>query len=76
VFLFAVWNDDWAAAVSMSSFFIGIAIICVGCTIAVQWRKAREAKIAADLKKEMIQRGMSPEEIERLQKAFTTEAQK
>ena len=49
--------------------FGSIAVICVGCTIAVQWRLAFVAKVEADLKREMIQRGMSPGEIVQVLKA-------
>jgi hypothetical protein len=58
-----------AGAVSMGIFFTSIAVIAVGCTIAVQWRMAHQTSVDADLKKEMIQRGMSAEEIERVLKA-------
>jgi hypothetical protein len=43
-----------------------VAVIAVGCTFAVQWRKAREAEVAAALKKEMIEREMSVDDIVRV----------
>ena len=43
--------------------FGSIALIIVSCTLAVQWRKASIARFEADLKKEMLQRGMSVEDI-------------
>jgi hypothetical protein len=43
--------------------FISIAVISVGCTIAVQWRKARQVEVETSLKREMVERGMSAEEI-------------
>lgn len=39
--------------------------------IAAEWRKSREAKIEADLKREMVQKGLSADEIERILKATT-----
>ncbi len=43
--------------------FGSFALIIVGCTLAVQWRKTSIARFEADLKKEMLQRGMSVEDI-------------
>jgi hypothetical protein len=44
---------------------VGIAVcICIAiAVIAVQWRKMRQAEVDAALKQEMIQRGMSANEI-------------
>jgi hypothetical protein len=56
-------SPDGAAAIAMIGTFICITVIAVGCTVAVQWRKAREAGLEADLKREMIQHGMSADEI-------------
>ncbi len=39
------------------------AIVILGVTIAVQWRKAQQAKYEAELKGRMIERGFSAEEI-------------
>ncbi len=39
-----------------------------GYYIAVEWRKARQAKIEADLKSELVQKGLSAEEIARVVK--------
>jgi hypothetical protein len=40
-----------------------IAVISVGCTVAVQWRKARQTEVECALKKEMVERGMSADDI-------------
>jgi hypothetical protein len=65
-------SPNAGVTISMSIFFVSIAVISVGCTIAVQWRKAVQAKEVAELKRQMIQRGMSAEEIERVLKAEAT----
>jgi hypothetical protein len=42
----------------------GVAIICWAVTqVAAEWRKARQAECETALKQEMVQRGMSAEEI-------------
>jgi hypothetical protein len=51
---------------------IGFAALCISVaaySIAVEWRKVRQAQMEADLKREMIQKGLSADEIERLLKA-------
>ena len=45
------------------------AIIAVTAVIAVQWRKVRQADFDASLKNDMLNRGMSADEIERVVKA-------
>jgi len=50
----------------------GFAAMCFSIAafyIVVEWRKARAAKLEADLKREMIQKGLSVDEIERILKA-------
>jgi hypothetical protein len=42
------------------------AIVILGVTIAVQWRKVRQAEHDARLKEQMIQRGFSADEIEKV----------
>ena len=37
--------------------------------ISVEWRKARQTQIEAELKREMVQKGLPAEEIERVLKA-------
>jgi isocitrate lyase len=45
----------------------GIAIICWAVTqVAAQWRKAKVAEYNAALKQQMIERGMSADEIVRV----------
>jgi len=39
------------------------AIVILGVTIAVQWRKAQQTKYNAQLKERMIERGFTAEEI-------------
>jgi hypothetical protein len=46
--------------------FAAITLISVVPTIAHYWYKARQAEIDANLKHEMLQRGMSAEDIERV----------
>jgi hypothetical protein len=51
---------------------IGFATLCISVAayyISVEWRKARQAQIEADLKREMIQKGLPAAEIERVLKA-------
>jgi hypothetical protein len=43
--------------------FFSIAVVAVGCTVAVQWRKARQAELETALKREMLQMGMSADDI-------------
>ena len=52
------------------SFFIVLAI--VACRAVEAWREHQQAKIDADLKMEMIARGMSAEDIERVLSAKMT----
>jgi hypothetical protein len=49
--------------------FICITVISVGCTVAVQWRKARQTEIESALKREMVERGMSADDILRVMAA-------
>ncbi len=49
--------------------FGGWVITAVVSTIATNWRKARESEHLAVLKQNMIDRGMSAEEIERIVRA-------
>ena len=50
----------------------GFAVLCVSMAayyITVEWRKARQTQIEADLKREMIQKGLPADDIERILKA-------
>lgn len=40
-----------------------VAIIILGVTIAIQWRRVQQAKYDAELKGRMIERGFSADEI-------------
>ena len=59
-------------ALGVVGVFFCIAIIAVGCTVAVQWRKARQAELEAALKSEMLQQGKSPDEIVKVLGATAT----
>jgi hypothetical protein len=51
---------------------IGFGLLCVSVAayyISVEWRKARQTQIEAELKREMLQKGMPANEIERVLKA-------
>ena len=47
-------------------FFSAIVLICVVPTIAHYWWKIRQAEIEATLKRDMLDRGLSVEEMERI----------
>src|SRR5258708_21672024 len=47
-------SETAATALSFIAFFLCSTIIAVGCTVAVQWRKARESELAAGLQKEIV----------------------
>ena len=57
-------SETAATAIAFITLFVCGTIIALGCTIAVQWRKARQAELSAALKKEMIERGMSAQDIQ------------
>src|SRR5262245_15147235 len=61
-----------AVAVGVIGMFICIAAIAVGCTVAVQWRKARQTELEAAIKKEMLERGMSADDIVKVLAATAT----
>jgi hypothetical protein len=56
-------SPEAAAALGSVGMFICIAVIAVGCTVAVQRRKAHQAELEAALKRDMLERGMSADEI-------------
>ena len=50
----------------------GFAVLCVSMAayyITVEWRKARQTQIEVDLKREMVQKGLPADDIERILKA-------
>ena len=50
----------------LNPLFLSLAagvLICLGSTLSHYWYKARKASLEAELKMEMIQRGMSADEI-------------
>ena len=59
-------SPNYAAAIGVVGMFLCIAIIAVGCTVAVQWRQARQTEVEADLKREMIARGLTPDDIAKI----------
>jgi hypothetical protein len=56
-------SKDAMAMIGGIGFCICIAVIAIGCTIAVQWRKVRQVEIEAALKKEILDRGMSADDV-------------
>ena len=44
-------------------FWLVMALVVLGVVIANQWRKIRQAEIQAALKHDMLERGMSAEQI-------------
>ena len=60
---FANWNPD--AILGLVSIVGGLlaVVLCVGL---ISWCVVRRAQIAADLKRDLVQRGLSVEQIERL----------
>jgi hypothetical protein len=55
------------AALVFTAIMAGLCVIVVG--VAAHWRKLRHAEIDGALKQEMIQRGMSADEITRILQA-------
>ena len=53
----------WAA---IALIVVGGALCSMGTSIAVQWRKAKQAEAEAGLKAQMVERGMSADEIARV----------
>jgi hypothetical protein len=51
--------------------FTSITLICVIPTLAHYWYKARKAELEANLKQDMLQRGMSAAEIQQVLDAST-----
>jgi hypothetical protein len=52
----------------------GFSVMCVSIAayyIAAEWFKTQQVKIEVDLKREMIQKGLSTDEIERVLKSST-----
>lgn len=43
-----------------------LTLIILGSVVATQWRKLKSQELETDLKAEMIQRGMSADEVERV----------
>jgi hypothetical protein len=64
-------SENGASTVGFVAFCVCAALVALGCTIAVQWRKARQAELLTTLKKEMIERGMSAQEIQTVVRAGT-----
>jgi len=69
------WNTllQQPDALGMIIGFSATTIIIVGVTIAVQWRKAVQARYAADLTARMIERGFTADDIERVLSAGATQ---
>jgi SOS response regulatory protein OraA/RecX len=65
-------SPDAAGVLGSVGMFICIAVIAVGCTVAVQRRKTHQAEIEAALKRDMLERGMSADEIAKVLNASAT----
>jgi hypothetical protein len=66
------WSALLGSGDEMIGVGIGFAALCVSMAayyITVEWRKARQAQLDADLKREMIQKGMAAEDVGRVLKA-------
>ena len=53
---------------------IGFGLFCISISayyIAAEWRRAREAQVEAELKRDLANKGLSAEDIERVLKATT-----
>ena len=59
----ALLSPNFWPALGMAVMYICAAVVSVGCTLAVQWRKARQTEFECALKREMIERGMSADDI-------------
>ncbi len=46
-----------------------IALVAIGAIVAIQWRKHRQNELEYSLKREMLNRGMSADDIERVFRA-------
>ena len=55
-------SEPLAGAFAFSAICLSIAAYF----ISVQWRKAKQAQVEADLKREMIAKGLSADEIQRV----------
>ena len=65
---------DWTRlldgpAIPLMFFFTAITVVCIVSVVAVQWRRVRVAETDATIKARMIEKGYSPEEIERVLQA-------
>ena len=55
---------------------LGVFVLLAVAVIAVQQRETQRTKIEAELKRDMLERGLPPEEIERLSKATSRTSRK
>jgi hypothetical protein len=56
-------SPDGPAAVGIVGMFFCIAVLAVGCTVAVQWRKLQQAELEVALKRDMLQMGMCADDV-------------
>jgi hypothetical protein len=61
--------DAESVSIGSGIAFTGLCISLAACFIAVEWRNMRRAQMDTDLKREMVCKGLSAEEIERVLKA-------
>lgn len=59
-------NGHGGERLALLVFFVVTGVTLIATTLITQWRKHRQAEMDAALKQEMLQRGMSAEEIERV----------
>ena len=64
-FLDHVTSDDLVAMVALTGFFLCFIVPAIGHV----WLKARQLETDADLKREMIEKGMSADDIVRVLEA-------
>ena len=70
----AILASDGEAIAGSIAAGIGFAALCIsiaGYYCVCEWRRAQEARIDADLKRDLAAKGMSAEDIERVLKTTT-----
>ena len=77
--LCVLWEELAVSELLMNGqvvFWGAIVLICIVPSIAHYWWKARQAEIDAELKRQMLERGMSAEEIRTVLESSTQGAKK
>jgi hypothetical protein len=60
------WLMSLGASVIPIILFLCGALIAITAIVSAQWRKVRQTELEIGLKQDMLNRGMSAEEIERI----------